>query len=72
MGVFKMKSDVYLYGKEKVEFLPKHLLGPYAEIKGLMIRRLEEHHQELLALRPLDVKEQCEDVLEAIRFWEVL
>jgi hypothetical protein len=67
-----MKSDIYLYGKEKAEFLPKHLLGPYAEIKDLMISRLEEHRRELLTLRPLDVKKQCGDVLDAIRFWEVL
>ena len=67
-----MKTDMYLYGKEKADFLPTHLLGPAIELKSAMVKRLMEHHEELTAMRPLDVKQRQADVLEAIEFWEAL
>ena len=67
-----MKTDEYLYGKDKADFLPAHLMGPAIELKSTMIKRLYTHHAELQALRPLDVKQRQADIMEAIKFWESL
>ena len=67
-----MKTDHYLYGKSKEDFMDKFDLTCFQSLKRTIIRRLNEHIEELEAKRPLDIKQQKADVIQAIKFWEEL